>query len=400
MDLRQLRYFVAVAERGGCSAAASTLNVAQSALSRHIKLLEHELGGALFERGARGVAVTESGKVLLTRRRWLWRTLDEIKAEIVTENRAPGGRVRLGAPSTLADNFYAPLACLFAERFPRVKLELSEGLTEEMTDRLLRGELDLAIVTAPRPNDHLDYQTLVVEQVFLIGPPHDARVNRGALTRQDFNQLPAVVLALRFRPAPVAAHGRVFLRQEQQVELGGGAVERAARHADDVGHDEAVVTHEAHDVVDFRTAFDTGDGAGLDNEGVDAVHPAGHAFEHHQLGTLDVDLGECRPGDLADQRVEAADRHAVMAQDFARRDVLQQGRALDVRADLDHRLALAVAQRQGMDLTAQQARELAHVVQRFASRIDQVIVGVGKCAVELVGAVAPPHVQHPSPPQP
>src|SRR5260370_803671 len=210
MDLRQLRYFVAVAERGGCSAAASTLNVAQSALSRHIKLLEHELGGALFERGARGVAVTESGKVLLTRRRWLWRTLDEIKAEIVTENRAPGGRVRLGAPSTLADNFYAPLACLFAERFPRVKLELSEGLTEEMTDRLLRGELDLAIVTAPRPNDHLDYQTLVVEQVFLIGPPHDARVNRGALTRKDFNRLPAA-------PALEPAHAASAQRRSRRT---------------------------------------------------------------------------------------------------------------------------------------------------------------------------------------
>ena len=59
MDLRQLRYFVAVAERGGFAAAASALNIAQSALSRHVKDLEHELGGALLERGARGVTVTE-----------------------------------------------------------------------------------------------------------------------------------------------------------------------------------------------------------------------------------------------------------------------------------------------------------------------------------------------------
>jgi LysR family nitrogen assimilation transcriptional regulator len=159
MDLRQLRYFVAVAERGGFGAAASTLNVAQSALSRHIKLLEHELGGALLERGARGVAVTEAGKVLLARGRWLLGAIDDIKAEVLTENREPGGTVRLGAPSSLADNFYAPLARLFAQRFPRVRLELSE-------------------------------------QVFLIGPPQDPLLSRGPLTRKDFGRLPAAVLPL------------------------------------------------------------------------------------------------------------------------------------------------------------------------------------------------------------
>jgi LysR family nitrogen assimilation transcriptional regulator len=217
MDLRQLRYFVAVAERGGFGAAASALNVAQSALSRHIKLLEHELGGALFERGARGVAVTEAGKVLLARGRWLLGAIDDIKAEVLTENREPGGTVRLGAPSSLADNFYAPLARLFARRFPRVRLELSDGLTEEMTDRLLKGELDLAVVTAPQPNDHLDYETLVVEQVFLIGPPRDPLLGRGSLTRKDFRQLPAAVLPLSRSAFP--SDVRSSLRVESMTPL-------------------------------------------------------------------------------------------------------------------------------------------------------------------------------------
>jgi LysR family nitrogen assimilation transcriptional regulator len=202
MDLRQLRYFVAVAERGGFGAAASTLNIAQSALSRHVKELEYELGGALLERGARGVTVTESGKVLLARGRWLLGAVDDVKAEVRTENREPSGTVRIGAPSSLADIFYAPLAKLFVERFPKVRLELSEGLTEAMCDRLLRAELDLAIVTRPEPNDHLDFEILVVEKVFLIGPPRDLLLKRGTLTRKEFDRLPAAVVPLSRNPFP------------------------------------------------------------------------------------------------------------------------------------------------------------------------------------------------------
>jgi LysR family nitrogen assimilation transcriptional regulator len=163
------------------------------------------------------VAVTESGKVLLARGRWLLGALDDIKAEVLTENREPGGTVRLGAPSSLADIFYAPLALFFAERFPRVRLELSEGLTEEMSDRLLRAELDLAIVSAPRPNDHLDYETLVVEQVFLIGPPRDPLLKEGVLSRSDFKRLPAAVLPLSRSPFPGSV--RSSLRVESMTPL-------------------------------------------------------------------------------------------------------------------------------------------------------------------------------------
>src|SRR6516164_3042377 len=202
MDLRQIRYFVTVAERGSFSSAASALNVAQSALSRHVKDLERDLGGALLERGSRGVVPTESGKVLLARGRWLLGAIDDIKAEVRTENREPSGTVRLGAPSSLADILYAPLAKIFVERFPRVRLEMSEGLTETLCDRLLRAELDIGIVTMPQPNDHLNFETLVIEQVFLIGPPRDPLLQKGRLTRRDFSALPAAVRPLSRNPFP------------------------------------------------------------------------------------------------------------------------------------------------------------------------------------------------------
>ena len=140
--------------------------------------------------------MTESGKVLLERGRWLLGMVDNIKAEVRTENREPSGTVRLGAPSSVAEIFYPPLARLVAERYPRVQLELGEALTELACDRLLRGQLDLAIVTAPQPNDHLAYETLVLEQVFLIGPPGDPLLRRGKMTANELKRLPRAVLPL------------------------------------------------------------------------------------------------------------------------------------------------------------------------------------------------------------
>jgi LysR family transcriptional regulator, nitrogen assimilation regulatory protein len=205
VDLRQLRYFIAVAERGGFAAAANTLHVAQSALSRHVKELEREMGGNLLERNARGVTVTESGKVLLARGRWLLGAIDDVKTETQTENREPSGTVRIALPSSLADIFYGLLAASFTRNFPRVRLELSEGLTESLTDRLLRSELDLAVLTGPRHNDHLEFEMLVSEQVFLIGRPDDPLLlRRGALTRKAFASLPSAIVPLSRNPFPAS----------------------------------------------------------------------------------------------------------------------------------------------------------------------------------------------------
>jgi LysR family nitrogen assimilation transcriptional regulator len=202
LDFRQLKYFVAVAERGGFAAASNTLHVAQSALSRHIKELEREMGGNLLERSSRGVTVTESGRVLLARGRWLLETLEDIKIEAQTENREPSGIVRIALPSSLADIFYGELAANLTQNFPRVRLELGEGLTETLTDRLLRNELDLAVLTGPPPNDMLQFEMLASEQVFLIGPPNDPLLQRGTLTRKAFASLPSAVVPLSRNPFP------------------------------------------------------------------------------------------------------------------------------------------------------------------------------------------------------
>jgi LysR family transcriptional regulator, nitrogen assimilation regulatory protein len=185
MDIRQLRYFVAVAEHGSFSAAASAINVAQSALSKHMKQLENQLGGSVFERGARGVQLSESGRILLDRARYLLDQFDSVIAEVSSENSEVSGTVRLGVPSSLADILYEPLARRITTHFPRIRLRLATGLTEDLNGRILKGALDVAIVTEPRPNKHLEYQELFREQNYLIGPSKDPFFKRKSVVYKD-----------------------------------------------------------------------------------------------------------------------------------------------------------------------------------------------------------------------
>jgi LysR family nitrogen assimilation transcriptional regulator len=94
---------------------------------------------------------------------------------------------------------------------------VAESLTELACDRLLRGQLDLAIVTLPQPNDHLAYETLVEEQVFLIGPPRDPLLKRGRMTLNEVKRLPRAILPLDRTPFPVEVP--FFVRVESSTPM-------------------------------------------------------------------------------------------------------------------------------------------------------------------------------------
>lgn len=197
MDLRQLRYFVAIAERGSFSAAASALNIAQSALSRHVQSLEQELGGPLLERGARGVTLSESGRVLLERARFILGEVANAGAEIAARNDELSGTVRFGAPPSLASVLFVPLALRFARDHPLVNLRLTEGLTEKLCADVLAGSADAAIVTAPSRSDHLDFTPLFRERTYLIGQPDDPLFRRQRISMKEVSGL-KFVLSVEF----------------------------------------------------------------------------------------------------------------------------------------------------------------------------------------------------------
>jgi LysR family nitrogen assimilation transcriptional regulator len=192
VNLRQLSYFVRIAESGSFSAAADSLHVAQSALSRHIKELEEELGGALLNRGSRGVNLSDSGKVLFERAKFILSQLEEAGSEVRAQNKELTGTVRLMAPSSIAQVLFEPLVDRFLGQFPKVRLGLSEGLWDDAANRLQTGALDLAIMGSAT-SDYIELEPLGREQMVLIGRVGDPLVAKTSIAVGGLAGLPLLM---------------------------------------------------------------------------------------------------------------------------------------------------------------------------------------------------------------
>ncbi|SDT85849.1 DNA-binding transcriptional regulator, LysR family [Verrucomicrobium sp. GAS474] len=149
MELRHLRYFVAVAEEENVSRAALKLHVSQPALSRQIRDLEDEIGFALFERDAKSLRLTEAGRVFLPES---WEVIRRA-GEAVTKARAvalgSGSEIAVGYAPSLTFQILPKALRAFQEKMPNVRVALHDLSTEEMLFGLLEGKLQAALLPKP-----------------------------------------------------------------------------------------------------------------------------------------------------------------------------------------------------------------------------------------------------------
>ncbi len=181
MDLRQLRTFKLVAELGSLSKASDRLRVAQPALSRQVKLLEHELGAELFRRTGRGMMLTEAGHLLLERTAGLVRQIEQVRDDMRSANGAPSGSVALGLVPTVSHVVSAGFARRVAMELPGVALRIVESYGGHLVEWLHRGELDLAIIYGPAVDLHLAVQPIGRDDVVVCGPPGCGLNGRGTV---------------------------------------------------------------------------------------------------------------------------------------------------------------------------------------------------------------------------
>ena len=161
MDLRILRYFLAVADEGNITRAAERLHVSQPALSTQLAALEDELGHKLLERSARGIALTEKGIALRQRADDLVDLVERVEAEIkASDTDELVGTVSIGAGETPAFRFVARAADELHRRNPKLCFSVSSGNGEDIVAHLREGTFDLGLLVGPGRYDGFDYLTL------------------------------------------------------------------------------------------------------------------------------------------------------------------------------------------------------------------------------------------------
>lgn len=194
MDLKQLEYFVRVAELGSFTRASSVLDIAQPALSRQVRLLEVELRQNLLLRNGRGVTTTEAGKLLLEHGRGILHQVERAREDLGRVRGALAGRVAVGLPPSIARMMTVPLTREFRKRLPNAALSISEGLTMSMLEDMKTGRLDIALLYNPSPSPELDTMPLFEEELFLIGPRvARSRAKAAPATLKEISELPLVI---------------------------------------------------------------------------------------------------------------------------------------------------------------------------------------------------------------
>jgi len=170
MDLRAIRYFLAVAEEASFSKAAARLHVAQPAVSRQLQALEHELGCLLLARSSRGTELTPAGRSFYTRMKALLSEFDAIIEETRHQPQAPLHMLHIGVPPTSAEDIGVDLLQVIEAEMPDTRVELTEGLSRFLNEWLLEERLDLIVTSNDTAHDGIEFRMIEKEALVLLAP--------------------------------------------------------------------------------------------------------------------------------------------------------------------------------------------------------------------------------------
>ncbi|OUM94458.1 MAG: LysR family transcriptional regulator [Thermobacillus sp. ZCTH02-B1] len=204
MELRQLYYFVKVANREHVTRAAEELHVAQSAVSRQIHLLEEELGVKLFIPKGRNLQLTHAGKLFLKRAEAILADLDRAIAEIHELTDPEHGEVRLGFPHSLGTHLVPTVIAKFKKHHPGVRFHFRQGMYASLIRDVLSGELDLAFISPlPEQEDQLCGHAVLKENLLAIVPPQHPLAGEETIDLAQLKDEPFVLFREGYSLRPI-----------------------------------------------------------------------------------------------------------------------------------------------------------------------------------------------------
>lgn len=223
MELRQLRYFIAVAEEKSFGNAAKRLHMSQPPLSIQIKGLEEEIGVRLLDRTTRRVDLTDAGRAFLDKAREVLAASEEAKSVARGAELGLQGRLEVGFVSTATLSILPPALRLFRERFGDVELDLKELSSTEQLQALYEGDIRVGLVRMPLRAPEIELEPILEEPLVVALPTDHSLVARDSITIEEIAELPLIFFERRQEPGS----------HEQIVELLGrvGALPKVAQYA-------------------------------------------------------------------------------------------------------------------------------------------------------------------------
>ena len=191
MEIRNLRYFLAVAREENMTRAAEQLHVTQPTLSKALRALEEELGKKLFTRHSFSIRLTDEGMLLRGRAEDLLSMADKITREFVSLDDITGGDICLGLAESYQIRILARAIKEFRKQYPDLRYHITSGDTEQVTEKLDKGLLDFAVLAEKPDTDKYDFLPFPRADVWgLVFPADDPLGKKEAVTAEDLRGLP------------------------------------------------------------------------------------------------------------------------------------------------------------------------------------------------------------------
>ena len=194
MEIRVLRYFLAVVREESITKAAELLHITQPTLSRQIAQMEEEMGVKLFDRGTRKIVLTNEGLLLRRRAEEILELVDKTERELSAQDEMVEGTVSVGCGDLAAVQLLPELIRSFHERYPAVTFDLYTATADHIKDRMDRGLTDVGLLLEPINMEKYDYIRLNQrEQWVVVMHPDSPLANLGRLTPKDLKGVPLIL---------------------------------------------------------------------------------------------------------------------------------------------------------------------------------------------------------------